>query len=66
MVNGYKITKEWYRYDCLVYKERIPFQKKLCKRFALLYNVRVPNSPIQILFKKINLSALVERYCLPQ
>jgi hypothetical protein len=66
MDNGYKITSNWNRYDCLFYEKSIPFQKKLCKRLSLLYNVRVPNSPIQILFKKIYLSALVKRYCLPQ
>lgn len=65
-VTGYKITLVWYRYNSFINKVRIPSQKKLCKRLSLLYNVLVPNSPIQILFKKIILSRLVERYCLPQ
>mgnify|MGYP006954307131 FL=1 len=65
-VTGYKITSVWYRSNSFINKVRIPFQKKLCKRLSLLYNVLVPNSPIQILFKKIILSRLVERYRLPQ
>ena len=50
-VTGYKITLVWYRYNSFINKVRIPFQKKLCKRFSLLYNNLVPNIPIQTLFK---------------